>query len=316
LAKGFELKKEELPADEIHVRAPAKINLILRVLDRLPNGYHRIWSVMNTVDLADRLAIRQIRTSSGIRLSCHDASVPQGNDNLVHRAAESVLKQAGLEVGLQIDLDKKIPMAAGLGGGSSDAAATIVGLVGLLNLGWSLVDMAKLGSQLGSDVAFFFSAPSALVCEWGQVVVPLSITGVRWIVLVNPGFPIETKWAYERLSATRGTVSPIGPQLEAIQQYQSVTWDELVGLMENDFESALFPVFPKLEKLKTDLLAVGAQAALLSGSGATMIGIFPDEKTAIQAKIALPCDSGSRVIVAKSEPTSSWTSTPGPLFLS
>jgi len=168
LAKGFELKKEEQPTDEIHVRAPAKINLILRVLDRLPNGYHRIWSVMNTVDLADRLAIRQIRTSSGIRLSCHDASVPQGNNNLVHRAAEFVLKQAGLKVGLEIDLDKQIPMAAGLGGGSSDAAATIVGLVRLLNLGLSLVDMAKLGSQLGSDVAFFFSAPSALVCEWGR----------------------------------------------------------------------------------------------------------------------------------------------------
>lgn len=307
------MKQEEQAADEIHVRAPAKINLILRILDRLPNGYHRIWSVMHTVDLADRLVIRQIGTTSRIQVSCNDAAVPQGNNNLVHRAAEIVLKRAGRKVGLEIDLDKQIPMAAGLGGGSSDAAATIFGIVRLLDLGWSLDDMAKLGSQLGSDVAFFFSAPCALVCEWGQVVFQLSITGDRWMVLVNPGFPIETKWAYERVSATRGTVLPIGSPLKAIQQHQSVAWDELVGLMENDFESALFPDFPKLEKLKTDLLAVGAQGALLSGSGATMIGIFPDEKAAIQAKLVLPCDSGSRVIVAKSEPTSPWTSTPGPL---
>jgi len=305
------MKQEEQAADEIHVRAPAKINLILRILDRLPNGYHRIWSVMHTVDLADHLAIRQIGTSSRIQVSCNDAAVPLGNNNLVHRAAEIVLKQAGRKVGLEIDLDKQIPMAAGLGGGSSDAAATIFGIVRLLDLGWTLDDMAKLGSQLGSDVAFFFSAPCALVCEWGQVVIPLSITGDRWVLLVNPGFPIETKWAYERVSATRETVVPIGPPLKAIQQHQSVAWDELVGLVENDFESALFPDFPKLEKLKTDLLAVGAQAALLSGSGATMIGIFPDEKTATQAKVALSCDSGSRVIVAKSEPTFPWASTPG-----
>lgn len=130
------------------------------------------------------------------------------------------------------------------------------------------------------------------------------------MILVNPGFPIETKGAYERVSAARGAVSPISPPLEEIQRHLAVTWNELVGLMENDFESVLFPVFPKLAKLKTDLLAVGAQAALLSGSGATMIGLFPDKKAAIQAKMALSCESGSRVIVAKSEPTSHWIPTP------
>ena len=299
---------------EIHVRAPAKINLILRILDRLPNGYHRIWSVMHTVDLADRLTVRHVGPTPGVRVSCNDASVPEGTDNLVHRAAETVLKEAGLKVGLAIDLDKQIPMAAGLGGGSSDAAATISGIVRLFDLGWSPAEMAKLGSQLGSDVAFFFFAPSALVCDWGQAVFPVSMTGERWIVLVNPGFPIETKWAYERLSTTRTGVSPIGPQLEAIQQNQSATWDELIGLMENDFEPALFPVFPDLVKLKTELLAAGAQAAMISGSGATMLGIFPDEETAIQAQYALSRDARRRVMVAKSE-TSPPLPAPGPRSL-
>jgi 4-diphosphocytidyl-2-C-methyl-D-erythritol kinase len=304
---------EEQAAGEIQVRAPAKINLVLRVLDCLPNGYHRIWSVMHTVNLADQLVIRKIGKTSGIRVSCNDTSVPLGNNNLVHRAAEAVLKQAGQTVGLDIELDKQIPMAAGLGGGSSDAAATILGLVRLLDLGWSLKDMSQLGSELGSDVAFFFSAPCAIVCEWGQVVYPLAISGARWMVLVNPGFPIETKWAYQRLSSSRETILPIAPSLKGIQHNQTVTWDELVSLMENDFESALFPVFPKLKKLKTDLLAVGAQVALLSGSGATMIGIFPDEKAAVQAKAALPSDSCYRVIIAKSDLASPRKSTMGPV---
>ena len=259
------MKKEKQAVDEIQVRAPAKVNLILRILDRLPNGYHRIWSVMHTVDLADRLIIRKLGTSSGIQISCNHAAVPQGMNNLVYRAADMVLKQAGRTVGLEIDLDKQIPLAAGLGGGSSDAAATIFGLVRILELGWSLNDMAELGAQLGSDVAFFFSAPCALVCEWGQEVFPLSISGDRWMVLVNPGFPIETKWAYDRVSANRETISPIGPSLETIQQHRSVNWNELVDRMENDFETALFPVFPKLQKLKTDLLAVGAQGGAFIG---------------------------------------------------
>ena len=305
------MKQTTGAADEIHVRAPAKINLILRILDRLPTGLHRIWSVMHTVDLVDRLTIRKIGSSSTIQFSCQDSAVPKGYDNLVYRAAEMVLAQAGRKMGLEIDLKKQIPMAAGLGGGSSDAAATIVGLVQLLELRWSLQEMATLGSQLGSDVAFFFSAPCALVSEWGQVVSPLTMSGGRWIVLVNPGFPIETKWAYQRVSSTRGTVSPISPPFEAIQQQQSVSWDEIVGLMENDFEQAVFPIFPKLEKLKTDLLAVGAEVALLSGSGATMMGIFRDEKTAIQAKTALMSDSENRVFVAKSESTSPWAATGG-----
>ena len=306
------MKQQTVPIDEIHVRAPAKINLILRILDRLPTGLHRIWSIMHTVDLVDRLTIRKIGATSTIQFTCQDSAVPKGYDNLVYRAAEMVLAQAGRKTGLEIDLKKQIPMAAGLGGGSSDAAATIFGVVQLLELGWSIEDMAKLGSQLGSDVAFFFSAPCALVSDWGQVVSPLAMSGSRRIVLVNPGFPIETKWAYQRVSSTRGTVSPISPPLEAIQQHLTVSWDEIVGFMENDFEKALFPVFPKLEKLKMDLLSFGAEVALLSGSGATMIGIFRDENTALQAKTALTSDPENRVFVAKSESTFPWGGTSGP----
>lgn len=265
---------------------------------------------MHTVDLADRVLIRPSRASTVIRLSCKNASVPQGRDNIVYRAAELVLTQAGVKIGLEIDVDKHIPIGGGLGGGSSDAAATIFGLVRLLALDWPLEDMAKLGAQLGSDVAFFFCAPSALVCEWGQTVFPLSIAGERWIVLANPGFPIGTKWAYECVSSIRGKVRPIGQPLHEIQVNKKTAWEELVRLMENDFEPALFPVFPELEHLRGELLAAGAQAALLSGSGATMFGVFTDEGAARQAKDALARDPRRQVVAAKSESTSFWTQIP------
>ena len=286
---------------EIRVWAPAKINLILRVLDQFPNRYHRLWSVMHTVDLADQLTIRSLSSGTSIRVTCNDASVPTDESNLVHRAAALVLKQAGLTVGLEIELAKHIPMAAGLGGGSSDAAATVFALVRLFDLGWSLSDMAELSAQLGSDVPFFFSAPSALIRGWGQEVLPVSIEGHRWIVLVNPGFPIETKWAYAQLGSTRQGVLPISDQLTKLETDRSMTWDELTRLLENDFESALFPVYPELGELKVELLAEGAQATLLSGSGATMFGIFPDEETALQATKAVKRDSKRQVYTVYSK---------------
>ena len=282
------------------VCAPAKVNLILRILGRLPTGYHRIWSIMQTVDLADRLTIRVVPSTTVITLRCENSTVPQDRTNLVYQAAELVLNQAGLSVGLEIELEKHIPMAAGMGGGSSDAAATIFGLVRMLDLDWSGSDMAEIGAQLGSDVPFFFSAPSALVRGWGQEVLPLSMAGERWIVLVHPGFPIETKWAYDRLASTRNQVRPIGEQLERIEVDQAISWDHLTGLMENDFEEAIFPVFPELEKIKEEFLAAGAQAALLSGSGATMFGVFPDESAAVQARSALGHVTQRNIILARS----------------
>ena len=184
---------------------------------------------------------------------------------------------------MDIELAKKIPTAAGLGGGSSDAAATIAGVRQLLDLPWTLEEMSRLGAQLGSDVPFFLSGPSALIRGWGQDVSPLSITGDRWIVLVNPGFPIETKWAYDRLTTMREIICPVSSRLREIESKGSLAWDEVIDLMENDFEPVLFETFPMLEKLKVELCALGAETALLSGSGATVFGVFPDQRTAQEA---------------------------------
>jgi 4-diphosphocytidyl-2-C-methyl-D-erythritol kinase len=260
--------------NEIIVQAPAKVNLCIRVLDRLSNGYHELWSLMHSVDLFDQLRIGLNPNHDRIQLRCDNGGLPVNRENLVYRAAEAVLRRAKLVVGLDIELRKAIPLAAGLGGGSSDAAATIYGLGHLLKLEWELSEMSEVGAALGSDIPFFFQAPCALVGGWGQEVTSCTIDGKRWVVLVNPGFPVQTKWAYEQLSSNRAGVPPLSPWAETVERQLHVSWDDVIKAMENDFESPLFPLYPILGFIKDKLCALGAQAALLSGSGATVFGLF------------------------------------------
>ena len=280
---------------------PAKVNLILRVGDRLPNGYHTLWSLMQTVGLTDELTIRTDASFEGIRFACGGLDMAQQSDNLVHRAAALAVKNARANVGVDITLRKHIPVAAGLGGGSSDAAATILGLNQLLGCGWSLKDMIALGQQLGSDVPFFFAAPTAVVQGMGEQISPVTLTGHRWIVLVNPGFPIHTKIAYQRLDEFRASkVSNTLPS-SGLNGAASLSWDEVIPLIKNDFEDVLLDDYPELRDLKTALLRAGAETALVSGSGATMFGVFSDEAKAQHAKSQLSGPSKWRVFVVPAQ---------------
>ncbi|MDR4495255.1 MAG: 4-(cytidine 5'-diphospho)-2-C-methyl-D-erythritol kinase [Nitrospirales bacterium] len=277
--------------DELVVRVPAKINLIIRVLDRLANGYHQLWSIMHTVDLFDVLRIRTNPDHQQIVLQCGNSDLPVDRRNLVYRAADAVLQRAGMEVGVELELTKSIPMAAGLGGGSSDAAGTIWGVSQLLKLGWGLQELKECGATLGSDIPFFFNAPCALVGGWGQEVSPFLVEGERWVVLVNPGFPIQTKWAYDQLAMQRETADPLSEFARAVEAREKISWDDLLPIMENDFEKALFPQYPILGFIKEKLRSLGAHAALLSGSGATVFGIFANKDTARAASATLQQDT-------------------------
>lgn len=287
------------------VRAPAKVNLILRVLDRRPDGYHNLWSLMHTVGLEDELRLRctaEPSASPQIRLACDEPTLPTDGRNLVRRAAELVLERAAAQGrpagGVDIHLTKRIPMGGGLGGGSSDAAATILGMNRLLDLGWSVSEMAKLGETLGSDVPFFLFAPCARVRGRGEDVAPLTLAGTRWAVLVSPGFPIETRWAYQRLAESRREVRPLSAALVTLMGRDRPSWSEVVPLMENDFEGALAPTHPALVAIKTELLLAGAEGALLSGSGATVFGIFHDEAAALRARDLVGRSEGRRAVAA------------------
>ncbi len=270
-------------ADAVSIVSPAKVNLILRILDRRPDGYHNLWSLMQTVALHDHLTVA-LDPRPGIHLSCDHPAVPLGPANLIYRAAESVLSKAGRPTGVTIHLTKRIPMGAGLGGGSSNAAATVVALNRLLQLGWYPQEMASLSQHLGSDVPFFYWAPTGKVSGRGERVQPLEITGRRVILLVNPGFGVETAWAYRTLAAGRTQAPALPEMLERVDRASSITWEALTPLMGNDFETVVFPQYPVLGSIKARLLEAGAESAFLSGTGATVFGVFTDQEVAGRAQ--------------------------------
>lgn len=279
---------------------PAKVNLILKIFDRLPNGYHALWSFMQTVGVTDELTIRVTDAFKGIRFECSEKALSAPTGNLAYRAAELVLQRAGVSTGVTLKLVKGIPVEAGLGGGSSDAAATIIGLNRLLDLGWTNGDMTTLGQTLGSDVPFFMEAPTAVVYGWGQRMIPKTLEGVRWIVLVNPGFPINTGQAFRRLDEVRPMGSLLPEALESVERASSVSWSGVLARMENDFEAALFDDYPVLADIKNTLLTMGAEGALLSGSGATVFGVFQEQAEAIRAKEVFTGTPEYRVAVGPS----------------
>lgn len=282
---------------EITVFAPAKINVALRILDRRPDGFHNLWSIMQTVALEDEVQIRLRADRQGIHLTCDAAQLAADQSNLVYRAAEEVLARARQPIGLDIELHKRIPMGAGLGGGSSDAAATIVGLNRLLGLEWSPKQMADAGQSLGSDVPFFFSAPSAFVAGRGETVRPVVVQGGRWVLLVNPGFEVNTKWAYQELAATRPVVKPLSLAHQNLDRQLQVSWDQLIAAAENDFETPVFAAHGKLREIKQNLQNYGAEIALLSGSGATVFGIFANEARARQAQTQFANENSMKAFV-------------------
>ena len=265
------------------VSSPAKVNLVLRILDRRPDGYHNLWSLMQTVGLADDLTISLDPSSTDIHLSCTHPEVPLGPTNLIHRAARAVLDRAGIDLGLQIELEKRIPMGAGLGGGSSNAAATVLGLNRLLGLNWTAATMTEVTASLGSDIPFFFSAPTAVVSGRGEQVTPLRMTGSRTLLLINPGFGVETAWAYRTLAAGRSQPPRLADSLQHLAGSPALDWGTLSPLMGNDFEPVVFAAHPALAAIKAALLDAGAESAFLSGTGATLFGVFQSKESAALA---------------------------------
>ena len=290
----------------IEVGAPGKVNLILRVLDRRPDAYHNLWSVMQAFALSDTVIV-ELRDGEGIRMTCEGADLPTDHMNLAYRAAERALTKWGGSQGIRIVVQKRLPVAAGVGGGSSDAAATIRALAILLETGWSSADMTAIGSEVGSDVPFFFSGPTALVEGRGERVTPLYLKGERWIVLVNPGIAIPTAWAYGTLAAARTNQAHPPKRLPQFEHHRgtgapsSVTWTELLPLIENDFATVMEAAYPVLREIRLGLGERGAEAALLSGSGSTVFGLFADEQSAQGAAEGLARRPGWRAWVTRTQ---------------
>lgn len=257
------------------LKAPAKINYRLDVLRRRPDGYHDLRMIMQRIDLCDDILITE-SAEPGIRVSCGAAGVPEGPDNIVWRAADLLLRRAGRPVGLEIRITKRIPVAAGLGGGSSDGATVLMGVNELLGLGLSDRELMEIGVTLGADVPFFIFKKTALAEGIGERLTPLDQVPPAWLVLINPNVPVSTAWVYQNLRLTSEKVLTNIPLL-----YGSVA--ELCSVLANDLEEVTISRYPLIQEIKEKLLAAGASGALMSGSGPTVFGVFAGEDAARQA---------------------------------
>ena len=250
------------------LRTPAKVNLVLEVLGKRDDGYHEISTVMQAVDLFDRLTVEVADT---ISLVTSDPALPTDGGNLVVRAARLLQEAAGKPVGARIRLDKHIPVAAGLGGGSSDAAATLWALNRLWGLRWSGERLAALAAQVGMDVPFFLGRGRAVGTGRGERVRALPGAGGFALVLVNPNFPLATASVYGKVPAG-WRAEPAGTRrMVAALRGRSVKG--VAGALANTLETLVEPAVPAIGRMKAALLAAGALGAAMSGSGPTVFGI-------------------------------------------
>jgi 4-diphosphocytidyl-2-C-methyl-D-erythritol kinase len=256
-------------------KSPCKVNLLLNILGKRPDGFHEIETVMQPVNVCDRLAFE--RGGSGLRLSCSHPELPVDSKNLVHRAAEKFLEAAKISDGVAIRLDKNIPLAAGLGGGSGNAATTLLALNELFDQPLSGGRLRELAMSLGSDIPFFLQDKPALATGRGEQIQPLepfrALRG-KAFVLIHPGFGISTPWAYQNLARFPDALNgkPNRAQ-KLISHLQTGDLHAAVKEFYNSLEAPALDKFPVLALYQEFLRENGALAALMSGSGSTTFAI-------------------------------------------
>jgi 4-diphosphocytidyl-2-C-methyl-D-erythritol kinase len=263
--------------DALVVWAPAKVNLFLEVLARRPDGYHEIATLMVTVSLYDTLEFKE-DTSGLIRLHCDQPDLSTGPDNLVVHAAELLRQRSGCTRGAHIGLVKRIPLAAGLAGGSTDAAAALVGLNQLWGLGLADVELAALAAELGSDVPFFFAAPAAWCTGRGEKVAPLALGRPLWLLLVCPGFGLATAEVYRGVKVPPNPLT--GAEIRAAVAAGDV--EEVGRRLHNRLQEPAERLNAEVAEVRAGLEELAPAGALMSGSGSSVFALCRDHDEAVR----------------------------------
>jgi len=263
----------------VQIQSYAKINWTLDVLFKREDGFHELRTIYQTVSLHDTLAITD--TDGPIEIGCDDPRVPCDETNLAFKAAEFLREATQVSRGARIEIEKRIPVAAGLGGGSSNAAATLLALIKLWQVEVDERALLRIAASLGSDVPFFLMGGTALGVGRGEEVYPIEQAECQHLLLVNPGFAVSTRDAYAKLSRlTRSGSASIIP-------FTLLAAKGISGLplaARNDLEETVLADYPEVAEVKRRLLSLGARHALMSGSGATVFGVFDNSQTIEQAE--------------------------------
>ena len=262
---------------QIHLKARAKVNLGLDVVRRRPDGYHDLRMVMQTVNLCDNVRL-SVTKSPGVRVKTNLRFLPTDKSNHAYQAARMLIEEFGIEAGVFIELQKHIPVAAGLAGGSADAAAVLEGMNRLFDLGLSQEQLQERGVKIGADVPYCIMKGTALAEGIGEVLTPLVNIPDCSIVIAKPDVRVSTKFVYTHLTLDGNTKHPqIDAQIEAIRQGDLV---RMCALCENVLEGVTIPVHPQIAAMKVEMIGAGALTAMMSGSGPSVFGIFADQEKA------------------------------------
>lgn len=261
-------------------KAYAKINIGLDVLRRRKDGYHEVKMIMQTVDICDDLLFEKT-AQPGISIRIDHEDLPADQNNLIYKAADLLMREKGITEGVKITLTKRIPIAAGMAGGSSDGAATMRGLNRLFAMGYTTEELQKLGVKLGADIPYCIAGGTMLSEGIGEILSPLPAPPACCLVVAKPDINVSTKFVYENLHADSLTCHPdIDGMIEALKagDLQGVT-----DRMENVLETVTVKEYPVIEDIKALMRQEGAMNALMSGSGPTVFGIYTDQDKANQA---------------------------------
>ena len=261
----------------VRIKAPAKINLSLSIIGKQAH-FHEVEMVMTTIDLADYITISKISDSKKkIILKSDFPGLPLGKTNLVYQAAELFMKHFGITDSVEIEIEKNIPIAGGLAGGSSDAAATLRGLRDLFSIDCSNEELCKLGEKIGSDVPFCVIGGTALATGRGEIITPIKSPPLCWVIIVNPRLSVSTRDIYNAFSFAEADDIDTGLMLEAIE---NACFDEICMHLANNLEHVTIKFYPVINDIKHELYINGANGVRMSGSGPTVFALVYTEKKA------------------------------------
>lgn len=266
------MRREE---KELILRAAAKINLYLNVLREYKNGYHEIESIMQSVGLYDRIILR--RGKEGIKVFSNRFGVPQGEGNICYQSANLFFRKTGIKEGIRLEIQKSIPLGAGLGGGSADAAATLWGMNKLFGTKISLSELSKWAEEIGADVPFCLRGGTSLIKGKGEVLTPLPPIKKGWLILLYPKIPISTSWVYKKVFSIK-----LQRRRLNIDLFIKLAKEKgLIGIrsfLYNKLEEIVLEEFPLIKIIKNELLEAGVKTSLMTGSGSTIFGIVEDKR--------------------------------------
>jgi len=270
--------------NDISLKALAKINLGLDVVRRREDGYHEVRMIMQTIHLYDRLDIKRTK-EPGIQILTNLSFLPVNENNLIYKAAKLLMDEFSITDGVSVKLDKRIPVAAGMAGGSTDAAAMLIGVNRLFSLGLTKRELMERGVQIGADVPYCIMRGTALAEGIGEALSPLPPMVKCPVLIAKPSISVSTKFVYQNLKLDDTTIHPDIDRL--IDDIKAKNLHDIAAHMGNVLETVTIPNYPVIDEIKKHMLSNGAVGAMMSGSGPTVFGLFDDEDTAKKAYKAM-----------------------------